>query len=417
MILNQLAKRNRLNDKKSYYQSLSKFTAPTRFGLMSLLLLLLMLVGCASAPERQLSRESIPYVSLPSGHDPFEPAKMVHRGFDEGTIEHFEGLRGHALNILQLSGGGQYGAFGAGFLKAWREHGNRPLFDIVTGVSTGALLSTHAFLGTPADDAVLEAIFTGVGPGDVFQVRSIFSLINGADAYYDTRPLQRLLDKHITLDVLARVAANHREGRRLYVGTTNIDYMQTWIWDMGAIAQQADTDALALYKNVLRASAAPPIAFPPVEIDGHLFVDGGVRQNIVVVGLAGDRLPLEPKYGPGNVYVINNGKDVAQAHPLPRDALQMAGPVINSLLTVAMDALLMRSYFAAKIHGYNWHIAAIPAQVDVGHNALAFDPQQMRNSFDAGYALAQRPDAWQSTPPVIDDIPSWVFDYLQSQAN
>jgi len=63
----------------------------------------------------------------------------------EGTVPYYEGERGHALQILVLSGGGQKGGFGAGFLKGWRERGGRPQFDVVTGVSAGALLATHRY--------------------------------------------------------------------------------------------------------------------------------------------------------------------------------------------------------------------------------------------------------------------------------
>ena len=120
------------------------------------------LAGCSSAPERTLSREPVPYASLPNGRDPLDPERLIvmddpsTKAATSGVIPALESLLGHPLTILELSGGGQYGAFGAGFLKGWREAGTRPEFDIVTGVSTGALLSTHAFLGTPDDDAVLE---------------------------------------------------------------------------------------------------------------------------------------------------------------------------------------------------------------------------------------------------------------------
>ena len=42
---------------------------------------------------------------------------------------------------LSLSGGGEHGAFGAGFLKGWSELGSRPTFKIVSGTSTGALIA------------------------------------------------------------------------------------------------------------------------------------------------------------------------------------------------------------------------------------------------------------------------------------
>ncbi len=275
--------------------------------------LLATLPGCASAPERVLSRQPVPYATLPNGHDPLNPERLVDHiagkaAAEEGVIPVLEAWRGHALNILELSGGGQYGAFGAGLLKGWTESGTRPEFDVVTGVSTGALLATHAFLGTPADDEVLEKIFTTISARDIYVKQGLFGLLWGRNAVFDTSPLQALLDKYVTAEVLQRVAAAHDEHRRLWVGTTNLDYGQTWIWNMGMIAKEGTPEALELYKQVLRASAAPPIAFPPVEIAGYLFVDGGVRQNLVVVGLAGKEKPKPPKYGPGTVFVVHNGQ-------------------------------------------------------------------------------------------------------------
>jgi hypothetical protein len=41
------------------------------------------------------------------------------------------------MHLLAVSGGGEDGAFGAGLLNGWTEAGTRPVFDLVTGVSTG----------------------------------------------------------------------------------------------------------------------------------------------------------------------------------------------------------------------------------------------------------------------------------------
>src|SRR5262249_37371593 len=56
----------------------------------------------------------------------------------------------NTLDILVLSGGGQMGAYGAGFLRGWhsRSGASMPRFDLVTGVSTGALQAPFALLGT-----------------------------------------------------------------------------------------------------------------------------------------------------------------------------------------------------------------------------------------------------------------------------
>src|SRR5262245_51663864 len=252
------------------------------FGTLQGFLALLLLAACSSPPERTLSLHEPLYATLPNGYDPLKPTQLasmyaaVAAVPGDNVIRHLERKRGHALNLLSLSGGGQNGAFGAGFLIGWRESGRRPQFDVVGGVSTGALLATHALLGTPADDAVLERMYTGVTKGDIYKDRGLFSLLSGATSLADPAPLHALLVKDVTPETLKRVAEAYDDNRLLFVGTTNIDYGQTWIWNMSLIAKAGNLD---LYRKVLLASASFPIVFPPVDIDGHLFVDGAARSN------------------------------------------------------------------------------------------------------------------------------------------
>ncbi|MBV9672769.1 MAG: alpha/beta hydrolase, partial [Verrucomicrobia bacterium] len=56
-----------------------------------------------------------------------------------------------AFSVLALSGRGEHGAFGAGLLNGWSESGRRPMFSMVTGISTGALMAPFAFLGSAYD--------------------------------------------------------------------------------------------------------------------------------------------------------------------------------------------------------------------------------------------------------------------------
>jgi len=243
----------------------------------------------------------------------------------------------------------------------------------------------------------------------------VLSLLFGKNSVYDTSPLQALLDKYITAEVLERVAAAYAQNRRLYVGTTNLDYGQTWVWSMGMIAKEGTPESLELYKKVLRASAAPPIVFPPVEIAGYLFADGGVRQNLVVVGLQGKERPKPPQFGAGTMYVLQNGQQVSRPRAIRNDALHLAGPVIGTMLSNSTDGLLLRAYTAALVRGYNFRLAAIPDDADVGQDFLAFDPVQMQTSFDLGYELGRSADPWQRTPPILQDVPSWLIDAAREQ--
>ena len=395
--------------------------------LLAALSVVVILAGCAAAPERELSTERPLNAALVDGRDPLDPEQFVPRpenlhasspwaGGDENLIRYYEKVRGHALNILQLSGGGQNGAFGAGLLKGWRESGTRPEFDMVTGVSTGALLATHAFLGTPADDAVLEELFTQITANDIFYKEGALGVVlGGYPSLLNTAPLAALLEKHITEEVLARVAAEQDKGRRLLVGTTNLDYNRTWVWSLGAIAKQGGPEALERYRKVLLASSAFPIMFPPVSIDGHLFADGAVRANILVLGLSGQHEPGPPLHGVGNVYVVQNGRLDGPPKPVRESIIALAGTTIGEMMTSSTEGLLTRAYFTTKVHGYDFHTIEVPADADIGGNPLAFDQEQMQAGFDAGYRLGKDPGSWSDIPPLLDDMPEWMIDLVREK--
>lgn len=376
----------------------------------------LTLVGCASAPpERVLSTIEPTYAALPNGHHPMRPDELspmyaeMASGTNENLVRRMERQSGHALNLLSISGGGQNGAFGAGFLIGWRESGQRPEFDFVGGVSTGSLLATHALLGTPADDAILEEMYTQITDKDIYESRPLLGLLR-KDSLRDTAPMQALIAKYITAETLQRVAVASDDNRLIMVGTTNIDYGQTWVWNMSLIAKHGK---LELYRKVLLASASFPILFPPVEIDGHLFVDGAARSNVVVIGIAGSEKPAEPLYGPGNVYLISNGKFQHPPSALRRVLGSVAATSIGVMMDQSMQTALTRSYFGAQFLGYEFKMIAIPDGVEIGNDPLAFDPIQMRAAFDSGRGLANQPDPWLSKPPDAGDIPPWAMKAIE----
>jgi len=387
--------------------------------MLTVVMVALVVAGCSSVPERQLSLKPASYAALPNGHDPLNPDRIspaygsteTALALEEGFTRYLEHKHGRALNQLSISGGGQNGAFGAGFLVGWQETGQRPQFDEVGGVSTGALLATHAFLGTPADDAVLEEMYTTVTSDDIYKNYGIVDLASGrAHSLADTAPLRALIAKYITADTLERVAAAYDDNRFIWVGTTNIDYDQTWIWDMGRIARDG---RLELYRDVLLASASFPVVFPPVEIDGHLFVDGAARSNLIVAATTGTERPKPPPYGPGNFYVIGNGKIEHPPEALRKAIGEIAATTISVMMNTLTQAGLARTYVGARVHGYNFNLVVIPNDVAIGKDPLAFDPEQMRAAFDAGRALAKQPNPWSNAPPKIMDLSDWVFEILE----
>ena len=192
---------------------------------------------------------------------------------------------------LALSGGGANGAYGAGFLNGWTKAGTRPVFKIVTGVSTGALMAPFAFLGPEYDDALRE-FYTTTSSRNIFRMLSIVPQLLGGESLADTGPLQALIAQNVDEAFLRKIAQAHRSGRRLYVGTVDLDSQRFIVWNMGLIAVSGRQDALDMFRKVILASASMPIAFPPVFFDveaggrryDEMHVDGAVAARVFYSG-------------------------------------------------------------------------------------------------------------------------------------
>ena len=189
-------------------------------------------------------------------------------------------------NYLSISGGGADGAFGAGLLKGWSESGTRPEFWAVTGISTGALIAPFAFIGSDYDDE-LESLYTTLSTSDLVKKRSLIAGLT-SDAFGDTAPMREVLQKHIDAEMIEEIAQEYARGRRLLIGTTNLDAKRPVIWNIGAIAAVGTDESAQLIRDVILASASIPGMFPPVRITARigdeeydeLHVDGGVSSQV-----------------------------------------------------------------------------------------------------------------------------------------
>ena len=336
-------------------------------------------------------------------------------------------LTGRPVSMLALSGGGEHGAFGAGLLCGWSESGHRPAFDIVTGVSTGALMSPFAFLGRQYDER-LKTLYTQMTFHSVFSGNPFLGLFG--QGLYSTAPLQRLVASQIDQKVLDDIATAYRNGRRLFVITTNLDAQRPVLWNMGALAASGHPQALELFRKVLVASASVAGAFDPIYIDaeanGHHFkemhVDGGTAYPLFAVpvrllaatsevdghnsaqaggdsgqgsghngGEAGSR-------NSGEIYVIiNNNLDPDFAVTKPK-TFNIAARAFNTLVKSSFYDTILNSYVFAKDEGYTFNLAYIPNSFEVKSVGLV-DRKYMLALFDLGHAEGVRGDPWQHTPP------------------
>jgi hypothetical protein len=313
------------------------------------------------------------------------------------------------FEYLALSGGADDGAFGAGLLVGWSKRGDRPRFEVVTGVSAGALIAPYAFLG-PSYDGPLSELWNNLDASSVVTPQLLAGLL-GAEAITDSRPLREMIAKHVDRTMLAAIAREYRKGRLLMIGTTNLDAQRHVIWNMGAIAEVAarDPSAAQLFRDVLLASASIPGIFPPVHIkvrvDGRAFeemhVDGGPTRHVF---LAPPQFSLRtfdsqyPKPPSRRVYVVRNGKLAPVYEAVQPNTLSISARALFTVTKNQSMGDINLIYAQTERDGAEFRLVSIPASFDM-QSTKPFDPAYMQALFKVGFDLGRRGNAWARTPP------------------
>ncbi len=362
----------------------------------------LLLSACASGARSDFGlseREAASPVGFPHVRFAVEDeaaAQRIEQQLSEGVPK---GADGH-FDLIALSGGGANGAFTAGLINGWTASGKRPDFEVVTGVSTGALAAPFVFLG-PRWDGRLKEAYTGGQATGLLKSRGVRALVGSG--VFSGEPLRQLVESHVDEALLVEIAAEHAKGRVLLVATTDLDAQRGVIWNMGAIAEHGGPEALALFRDVLIASASIPGAFPPVMIRSQgqdaifeeMHVDGGVMNPFVALPqIMWNWDDVAGVFQGARLHVVVNGKD-APRFAVTRDA---AIPV----LTRSLDAVLgsqLRATIAvnrafANRNGLEFHVAAIPEDFD-GADSLNFSQESMIAVYDMGEALGRSGEAWR----------------------
>lgn len=321
----------------------------------------------------------------------------------------FKKGRRQAVSFLAISGGGSDGAFGAGVLSGWSDAGTRPEFDLVTGVSTGALAAPFVFLGSKYNRQLKE-IYTKYSTNDLLDTQVLAGLLGGS-AITDSTKLANVIANYVDYDLLRAVAREHKRGRRLLVGTTNLDAERPVVWNMGQIAQRNNKKALALFRKVLLASAAIPGVFPPVVIDvdvngetlQELHVDGGTTGQVfflppklLIQSISGTKRGQLPKSR--DLYAVMNTPLDPRFQTVTASAQKIAGRSLYTLMKQQAISDLYKLYVEAKRNKIAYHHAAIPPTF-TRLPKEAFDKDYMNALFDVGYALGRNGYPWSTKPP------------------
>jgi predicted patatin/cPLA2 family phospholipase len=384
--------------------------------------LIVSIAGCASVPERHpvppslTSKVTVPGISEARfwGDEWPKWSKAKFETLTDAEFrQYYSVIYKKPHNYLAISGGGSNGAFGAGMLLGWTATGTRPEFTMVTGVSTGALTAPFAFLGPDYDDE-LKTVYTTTYTKDIVEKRNIITAFFG-DSMTDTKPLQALIAKYINSNVIDAIAREHRRGRRLYIGTVNLDAGRPVIWNIGAIAASDHPHKMELIHDILRASAAIPVAFPPVvisvEMNGERYdemhVDGGTGSQVFVYPAAIDWRQITQKLkvkGDPKIYVIRNSFLEPDYHGIKRRVFPIASRTIDSLIRTQGIGDLYQIYSLCERDGNDFNLAYIPSDF-TEEPTEGFDPVYMGKLFELGYQMASEGYPWEKGPPGFANKP------------
>lgn len=368
-----------------------------RLAPLAVVALIVLLIGCRgqpwpSPPADQLDRT---WLNQPATTDTYPDP-------DATLVAALSGQRpvtaGPPLNVLLLSGGGKFGAYTAGLLVGWTETGTRPTFDVVTGISSGALTAVDAFLG-PKYDGRMAWAYTTATRTDLFRFQPIRGMLTRT-GLATSEPLARLIEREFDDEAMADLRAAHGQGRRLFVATGNLITFRPAYWDVGAIACCGRPDANQLVRKILLAACSIPGMLPPVEIDvvvnGHRYRElHGDAGNITQAFLrTANGLP------PGsNVYVMTAGKVYRDPLPERPGPVRMLGSTVSNSLYALFRDDMIKLYSLCVVSGARFNLVAIPQDFEVTPGSMSFATEELRRMYALGHGMASGGIPWQRTPP------------------
>lgn len=195
----------------------------------------------------------------------------------------------YSLEQLAFSGGGAFGAVEIGILKRILEIENKE-FDLYTGISAGALNAGFLSYYSDVYSATLfaENIYSSINNRMIYSPypSTTISILN-------TQPLRKTLT-----DILKGI--KNKPIVHTLIGTVSLD---TGFLD---IYQYETLDTISQQVDLLMASSAIPIIFPPIYFNDAMHVDGGTLSN-ELLQVEHDNTYLNITYiTPSESYIISN---------------------------------------------------------------------------------------------------------------
>lgn len=318
------------------------------------------------------------------------------------------------LDVLMLSGGGQNGAFGAGFLRGWRSRADAamPAFDLITGISTGALQAPYALLGTEAAIDTLTVLYRNA-PDRVAPTIDWWFWLRRTGGLVNTKRYDRALEESINGKFRDELRGAFAADRQIVFGTTDYDLGIGRTWSLTDVLDTT-TASLGRTRTLLKAATSIPGIFPPVVIDGHVHGDGGVITNVLPLLTFGDYQNLAAalqRRGLRDVtvrlYVVMNLWSHAEPRIIAPSSRKQISSRTNLMLFYAhqpqtlelLDALSRAVSAGVPGLKLEFRVATIPSsEALVPGAAKLFDRGFISRLDSLGFAKARGTTPWDAVP-------------------
>jgi len=260
---------------------------------------------------------------------------------------------------LALSGGAALGAYQAGALRALYETGLN--ISAVAGSSVGAL---NGYLAATGEIEECVAFWQEIDNRKLITINSFTRLFFSAMPSLLTDEIQReMVKKYVRVEKLKKA------GREFFCTAISINTGKLHYFE----AHKAANDTQL--QNMILASAAVPGVFPPVEIDGELFMDGGLVRNTPIEALYRKKLSaviaisMEPEVYP-ETPLENTGQIALRTLSIffraqATDALERAR---LSVKRKAKSILLLRPHLPLEMQQYEFDPKKISILLEQGYN-------------------------------------------------
>lgn len=312
------------------------------------------------------------------------------------------------IDVLALSGGGPDGAFGAGVLTGWTETGKRPVPEIVTGVSIGAIIAPIAFLGSDYDDT-LSALSISAAKG--FHLAVSPAAVVGIRGVFKSESIRSYVASIVTDQVISDIVEVHNKGRRLFVATANIDAQRMAIWNIGAIAKADPENSRTMIVDIIVAAASIPAAFPAQAIKTssntgdivELHVDAGTIAQIWIP----DPVLIRQATGrTGTVWALMNISIEPDFEISTGSAADLSKRAIGSIFKAAAHSELRRTQTRSGQAGFRFRLAYIRPGWPEADNLLSFEPERMKDVFEFARTRTIQNEMWTDKVPPAYTMPN-----------